>query len=124
MSDKNLSTFLTEWGGQVKELIEPKQEKLTPEFYLGSKANPESEIYSERNDDFSSINYQSYEYIGDGELSIYSYAPGYSNVLEFNGGRIYFYDTCSGTATVTSAETDNYKAGEWVFPFTVVEHSV
>lgn len=138
MSDKNLTTFLTEWGGQVKELIEPKQEKLTPEFYLGSKANPESEIYSERNDDGSGINYQSYEYIGDGELSIESYVPsgifdaGSSDVLRFDknyNGKIGFKDTVytaytsSGTATITSAETDNYKAGEWVFPFTVRVHS-
>ena len=74
MPDTNLTDFLGSWSQQVKELIEPKAEKITPEFYLGSKANPGSEIYSERNDDRSGINYQSYEYIGDGALSISSYA--------------------------------------------------
>ena len=134
MPDTNLTDFLGSWSQQVKELIEPKAEKITPEFYLGSKANPGSEIYSERNDDRSGINYQSYEYIGDGALSISSYAlsglyAGYSDILYFdkyNGGTIGFNSTynSSGTATITSAETDNYKAGEWVFPFTVVEYSV
>ena len=132
MPDTNLTDFLGSWSQQVKELIEPKV-KLEPEFYLGSKANPGSAIYSERNDDWSGVNYQSYEYIGDGALSIYSYASsgvyaGYSDILYFDktaSNEIGFnMHNSSGTATITSAETDNYKAGEWVFPFTVVEHSI
>lgn len=133
MANVTMSKFLGDWTKSITKPLRVVKKKLTPEFYLGSKANPESEIYSERNDDLSGVKYQSYEYIGDGELSIESYASeglyaGSSDILTFD----YFFGgigfnsayNSSGTATITSAETDNYKAGEWVFPFTIIEHSV
>ena len=144
MSDKNLTTFLTEWGGQVKELIEPRV-KLEPEFYLGSKANPISRI-ADTSDVHNNTSY-SFEYIGDGALTIAvsdnnpHFLYGFCLLSSFDGYNtstsditttifsnfsdyvIIFCPTSpfgevvfkNGVVTITSAETNNYKAGKWEF---------
>ena len=106
--------------GGVKELIEPKQEKLTPEFYLGSKANPD-DSWVVRAMGYDA--YRPYDYIGDGELSIVPSEHFYFGFAEGDDTPYIWakHLDIQGTATVTSAETDNYKAGKWTFYYSISE---
>lgn len=126
MADKNSTVFLGAWSRRARKLIEISSgEKITPEFYIGSEFEPQDIFINDILGD--GIGKVIVKYTGDGELS----AIG-DSISTFSFGRAgdnnkYLVIVCQlpldessddrGNVTVSSTETDNYKAGNWTFPY-------
>lgn len=124
MANENMSKFLGDWTKSITKPLKVVKKKLTPEFYLGSKANPDSAFFYEVPDNRGSGVFP-YEYIGDGDLSIATTsAYSWSFNCSFISNNQIWCESGKGIVTITSAETDNYEAGEWVYNYDVTEFSV
>ena len=123
MSNKDLSTFLTEWGGgQVKELIEPTEqavEKLEPSINWNWISIPKWEeeyfaIAYTVTSDAANVTVSVFDRFGDENYG------GVKNLIDtisgYTGNGITSEETVH--ITVTSSETNNYNEGIFTNEFT------
>ena len=101
MSNKDLSTFLTEWGGQVKELIAPTEQAV-------EKLEPTLDLVLHINANYSNSSNKTFTY---------NHLPSTHTVQNSDGytGALYTVDYTvtggNGNATVSANDSTGYNDG-------------